>query len=259
MEMKYFVFLLILINSIAISNAQTPMARSKEVNMDIVKSIALSTPEEINKYIKSGQDVNLKDYRGNTILQLAVSGSDYPEVIAALIKAGADVNAANASGLTSLMIATRQANNYEYNISQMMDSPELKEIDVYKVIKENNKKNLQIVKVLLDAGAEINLSNDDGTTPLMYAVTSNSNNEIVKLMIKRQVLINQINDKGENALIYAIRYSSNPEETIKILLEGGIDVSRRDVNGKTAYDYALKRDILSQDTLKLIIPHKTRK
>lgn len=256
---KYFVFLLILINSVTMSNAQTPLVKTKEVNTDIVKSVALSTPDEINKYIKNGQDVNLRDYRGNTILQFAVNGSEYPEVVATLINAGADVNAANASGLTSLMIATRQANNYEYNISQMLDKPELKDVDVYKVIAENNRKNLQIVKYLLDAGAEINLSNDDGTTPLMYAVTSNSNNGIVKLMIERQVLINQINDKGENALIYAIRYSSAPEETIKILLDGGIDINRRDVTGKTAYDYALKRDILSPDTIKLIIPTKTVK
>lgn len=254
--MKYFVFLLILINVVSAAYAQiTP----KETNTDIVKAIALSTTEEISKYIKSGQDVNLRDFRGNTILQFAVNGSEYPEVVKDLINAGADVNAANASGLTSLMIATRQANNYEYNISQIMDKPELKDIDVYKVIEENNRKNLQIVKFLLDAGAEINLSNDDGTTPLMYAVTSNSNNEIVKLMIERKVLINQINDKGENALIYAIRYSSAPEETIKILLKGGIDVNRRDVKGKTAYDYALKRDILSEEALKLIIPTKAIK
>lgn len=256
MMIKYFVFLLILINAAVVANAQI---KPKETNTDIVKTIALSPPEEINKYIKSGQDVNLRDFRGNTILQFAVNGSEYPDVVNALINAGADVNAANASGLTSLMIATRQANNYEYGISQMLDNPELKGIDVYKVIAENNRKNLQIVKSLLDAGAEINLSNDDGTTPLMYAVTSNSNNEIVKLMIERQVLINQINDKGENALIYAIRYSSAPEETIKILLKGGIDINRRDVKGKTAYDYALKRGILSEETLKLIIPTKTKK
>lgn len=254
--MKYSVFLAVLVSFVVSANAQT---MPKETNTDIVKTIALSTPDEIKKYIKSGQDVNLRDYRGNTILQFAVNGSEYPEVVDALINAGADVNAANASGLTSLMIATRQANNYEYNISQMMDSPELKGIDVYKVIEENNRKNLQIVKSLLDAGAEINLSNDDGTTPLMYAVTSNSNNEIVKLMIEKKVLINQINDKGENALIYAIKYSSNPEETIKILLEGGIDVNRRDVKGKTAYDYALTRNILSPEALKLIIPTKTKK
>lgn len=232
------------------------LSSDQEISPDKIRQIAVSSPEEMAKYIKAGNDVNIRDVKGNTLLQSAVAENDSPEAVEMLIRAGADVNAANTDGLTSLMIASRQANNFEYNLGQMLYHEDMENINLKEVIKNNNAKNLKIVEALLKAGAEINLSNDDGTTPLMYASTSNSNRQIIKLMIKYGAAVNQINDKGENALIYAIKYSSDPEETVNLLIDNGIDLSRKDSQEKTAYDYAVERGGFSQETLQRLLLRK---
>ncbi len=254
-----FVCICLLAHSVSVAaeeNKVYTLSSEQEISQDKIRQIATSSPEEIIKYIKAGNDVNIRDIRGNTLLQSAVGESEYPEVVEAIIQAGADVNAANADGLTSLMIACRQANNFEYRLGQMLDMEEFENINLADIIKNNNLKNLKIVEALLKAGAEINLSNDDGTTPLMYASTSNSNQQIIKLMIKYGAAINQINDQGENALIYAIKYSTDPEETVNLLIENGIDTSRKDVYEKNAYDYAVKRGGFSQETLQRLLSGK---
>lgn len=245
-----------LVSSAAEENEVYTLSSDHEISQDKIRQIATASLEEIVKYIKAGNDVNIRDTRGNTLLQFAIKESESPEVVETLIRAGADVNTANTDGLTSLMIAARQANNFEYNLGQMMNHEELEGIDLTEVIKNNNTKNLKIVEALLKYGAEINLSNDNGTTPLMYASSSSSNQQIIKLLIKYGADVNQINDKGENALIYAIKYSTDPEETVNLLIENGIDTNRKDIHKKTAYDYAVERGGFSPETLQRLLLKK---
>lgn len=229
-------------------------AQEKSFDEAVLSEIANYTPSEIANYINSGNDVNLKDHNGNSLLHYAVNQSEYPEVVEALIRSGADVNAANADGYSCLMLIAKYNNNFEFNLDAAKNTPEFKDIDFEKLIEVNNEKNLQIANSLLEGGADINVSNTDGTTALMYASTSPHNVDLITLLIDYGALLDQANDKGETALIYAMKYSKEPTEIIKMLTYHGINLKRLDKDDKTAYDYALEKGSLDADTLELIRP-----
>ncbi len=65
------------------------------------------------------------------------------------------------------------------------------------------KGNCEIITLLLDAGANINLKNEDmGATPLMIAVDAGQP-EAVILLLKRGADPQSVNFDGANALLYA--------------------------------------------------------
>jgi len=81
-----------------------------------------------------------------------------------------------------------------------------------------------IYKILIANGADVNLPDSDGITPLMYA----SNIEIVKDLIKRGANVDVKNKYGETAL-----NRSKNIELIKCLIENGADVNVKDHNGQS--------------------------
>jgi ankyrin repeat protein len=72
--------------------------------------------------------------------------------------------------------------------------------------------------LLLEKGADINLANGEGETPMMIA-SSNNNVNFVKLLIDKGANVNAKDDKGRTALNFAEAYRSR--ETIKILKAAG--------------------------------------
>jgi ankyrin repeat protein len=79
---------------------------------------------------------------------------------------------------------------------------------------------IDIVKLLIETGADINAKNYNGyeSTPLMYALVA-EHLEVVKLLIKAGANVNAKNIWGETALFLASR--KGYEDIIKILIEVG--------------------------------------
>ena len=83
--------------------------------------------------------------------------------------------------------------------------------------------NLEITKLLIENGADVNKKNDLGSAPLHYATRYN-NLEMVKLLVKNGADVNQISSLDDNVpLEYAI-YNDN-SEMAKFLVEAGADVN----------------------------------
>jgi len=62
-----------------------------------------------------------------------------------------------------------------------------------------------IIKLLLDRGADIDLPNKCGETPLMVAITFNSSVEVIDLLVKRGADLNKRDRKGNTALHHMFR------------------------------------------------------
>jgi ankyrin repeat protein len=71
--------------------------------------------------------------------------------------------------------------------------------------------------------------------------------EVVKLLINRGALIDLQNKYGGTALMYAICPFCGKTECVRLLLEKGADMSIKDKDGKTAKDRAMEKEEKGQD------------
>lgn len=102
----------------------------------------------------------------------------------------------------------------------------------------------EIIQLLLKNGAQ-NTPDTGGTTPLMYAVTSNSA-KAVELLLEKESNINAKNSAGVTALMYAVdisSYTAGPRSPyiINLLISAGANVNAISNNKKTALDKAKQR------------------
>ena len=81
---------------------------------------------------------------------------------------------------------------------------------------------MEIVKLLIENGADINKSNNDGWTSLYLAVNKR-HLEVIKLLIENGADINKSNNNGWTPLNIAA--NNGHLEIVKLLIENGADIS----------------------------------
>lgn len=89
--------------------------------------------------------------------------------------------------------------------------------------------NLEACKVLVEAGSEINMRNDGKATALMYSLSSGNGTEICDFLLKEGADPNIQDQRGETPLMRA-----HTPEQMKLILEAGVEVDCRDGFGATA-------------------------
>ena len=115
----------------------------------------------------------------------------------------------------------------------------------------------EVVNTLMKAGANVNATNSNGETPLMYAAFQNNNPDVLLALIKAGANLNDCDtrydgygslgrDHGWTPLMYAASNNKNPE-IILTLLRAGANRSLSDYENHSAFDLA-KRNTASADT-----------
>jgi len=156
--------------------------------------------------IKAGADVNAQSKHGTALIKAWQEG--YTEIAKLLIEEGADVNAQDSSGCTALMWASREgyADIVKLLIEEGADVNVMTIIEVrstsyqsfsggmiYRdceptggytaLICASEYGHTEIVKLLIEAGADVNARQWDDATALTYA-SREGHTEIVNLLIK---------------------------------------------------------------------------
>lgn len=207
-------------------------------NTDMEEQMANADINYIQTLQNEGFDFNQKDNLGNPPLYYLLTRNPSLEVAKEAIKAGADINMAANNGILPLNIASSKANELQLQIMMMKtmglntDDPKIQE-ELKKQLFNEMSKAIEMAKMLVDMGADINLQSSLGT-PLMNAVTNIWNMEIVDMLIKAGADLNITDKNGKTALFYA--QASGNDDIVKILIENGADTSIKDIEGKTYLD-----------------------
>ena len=121
---------------------------------------------------------------------------------------------------------------------------------------------IDIVNLLLEHGADVNLTNNRGRTALMLAARNSnkdSNVETVKLLLEYGANVNVVNNDRMTALMLAACYSNEDSniETVKLLLEHRANVNLVDNEGWTALMKAARNfnECSNIETVKLLLEH----
>lgn len=175
----------------AISNGGNVNVYSYTNHAETPLTIALSNSNltMINFLISQGADVDVKLWSSNNRpLMDAVKSSQSLDLVPLLVENGANVNNENTSGATAITYAI---SGYSANKAR-------------------------IIQYLIEQGANVNHVDTSGRTYLIQAIDFKYALEVVNVLLAAGADPNKIDSKGKKAVDYAI--SSNNKELINLLL-----------------------------------------
>lgn len=94
---------------------------------------------------------------------------------------------------------------------------------------------------LLDGGVDVNGRTRNGSYAFNHAAVENKV-DVMWILLDRGADPNVQNSQGDTPLICATKYAGGKATTVKLLVEAGTDLTVRDNKGKTALEYAKAKE-----------------
>ena len=181
-------------------------------------------------------DVNAQDDRGWTPLHTVAWIGDLP-VTSVLIDAGANMNAAANNRETPLHTAAA------YNHAQVVRDLITAQANV-NLLDESGRHSLfharsvEVMGLLLDAGANPDISDRYNYTPLSSAVNARNGVALLTSLIQSGADVNKRTDHGRTAIFNVI--PDDNIEVFSILVKNGADLTIQSDSGETPLDWVLE-------------------
>ncbi|XP_041355391.1 ankyrin-1-like [Gigantopelta aegis] len=193
---------------------------------------AFNSYQMIEPLLKKGLAINAVDCNQNTPLHTAILYRSFDSA-QCLVENGAQVNLQNRAGHSPLHYAVCT----EENIRDQM--PMVGFLSPQSTRDENSAQDLSFnfVSYLVGKGVNINLQNEDGNTPLHFAVQGLSFN-IVNHLVEHGGEINQQNENGNTPLHYAAQHGS--VDIVSCLVENQAELDAEDKSGNTPLHLAAR-------------------
>jgi len=164
--------------------------------------------EKVKKALKNGIDVDIKGENSCTPLHYACQNSNL-QIVKLLLLNRANVNAKNRYSTLYPIFDTLTAINQENSFS--------------------------ILKLLIEAGADINKVDSFGNTALHYAV-ERGNQKLIELLLLFGCDVNKTQRYDKNRPLHFACFQKN-EKIVKILIEAGADSDLLNLYNRTAISY----------------------
>ena len=195
--------------------------RRKDGTNALLSACRTGQSESVIFLLKAGANVNITNADGNTCLHAAVHGNCSKALLQNIIEQGLNVNIVNKREETALRLACASAQ-------------------------------AESVHLLLEKGANPNISDGDGFTSLHAAIYGYCSNETLQEIISHNAHLDAQNTNGETALWLACAYRQ--QDSIRILLDAGCNTNITNNNGETSL-YAALFGNCSKPIVQAIIDH----
>ncbi|WP_110573100.1 MULTISPECIES: ankyrin repeat domain-containing protein [Marinomonas] len=104
-----------------------------------------------------------------------------------------------------------------------------------------------LVKKLIAAGADVNQASDEQWTPLLAAARYSGNLETIRILVEADADIHFTNNYGRNVLMLATYMGK--ADVVQYLLGLGMDPEIKNNDGNNSYDYAKNNKDISSDMI----------
>jgi len=208
--------------------------------------------EMVELLLAEGLDINSGDTDGSSAL-IAAAYHGHQSVVELLLEHGTEhrleelnssgeapvilLGASNSKRLTTVLDMNALNGNGDTALHLALVNP-------------TRNKSKMIARLLIENGADCEVQNQAGYTPLLYAV-ANGNEEVTELLLEKRVNINIKSHLGSYAVQYAVRYGH--ERVLKLLLGRGADLHTHNDNGEGLVALAAKSG--RENILKLLLDH----
>jgi ankyrin repeat protein len=177
--------------------------------MTLLEAIWNGDRDTIRAALVAGADVNAADAHGNRPLSAAAGEADV-ETVRLLLAAGADLEAPCILGGTALGRAAHEAGHQEACRRLFKDDS------------HSGARAFEIMRVLLEAGADINATDGTGTTILLSAY-QNGYRELVDFLLQHGADVNRAAKDGTTPLLHVSRGKSTAQ--VRRLLQAGANAN----------------------------------
>ena len=172
--------------------------------------------------LKAGADTGVRDTLGGTLLTVAADGANKPKMIKELIDVGLEVDARDNDGMTALMMAARWNSPQVVKALLEVGADVNAKLEASTTALTTDRADGDIFAAIID-GKRTDVPVNAGTTVLMLAALNNRKPDVVRVLLDAGSDVNARDEVGRTALMLAARW--NTSRIIDTLLDAGADIA----------------------------------
>ena len=246
--------------------------------------------ETVTKYFENKADVNLRDWDDSTLLHAASASGDADmvrflvskhqadvnahdrhlktalmeaakignlEIVSFLVEAGADADPVDLMGASPLMLAVENGHAAVAEFLLEQHSVDVNRQDsngIHALGKACKEGSLEIVKMLLSAGARIDLPTNEGSSALNLALESEADTTtIVEYLLQNDAEVNTKSGAKDGLAPLSLASFLGKDKAVEMLIQKGAQVNYENFENITSLMYAASSG--SQKVVRLLLDH----
>lgn len=193
-------------------------------------AIILGVDDIVKLFLDKGCDANMLDSDGWSPLFNAIYHNDHFEITTLLIEHGADMYYESAKGniMRALIVKKAKLRKIKFLVDAGFDINHVSNATLLNYAMYDT----DLVHYLLDAGANVNILNDDNED-IMYTAIANNAYEVAKMILPNRTIGIDHQNKYGNTLLHAAVAGGRPR-IVRLILQAGANVNIQNHTGNTA-------------------------
>ncbi len=243
-------------------------AGQEDLDDDFLNACRDGSLDNVKRTLRAGAFINAQNRNGNTGLNLVVRREEQEgvfEIVKFLLSKRCLPSTPNEEGENAVHLAAdfSSADVMKLLLAKDRNLARLKNQDGWTPLgsvcydsERVAEETIEMAKLLLDAGADIEQGSPD-MTPLLLACRHGCP-ELVSFLLQREANAEAVDEDGRTCLHWACRNGAFGREMIPLLVNAGADVAAETPGGRDALSFALQSGYAMAETLLQYLPQGSK-